>query len=348
MDHFIGLDGHKNSCTLVVLNQRGNLKRKAVLPTEEKALLEFVQTIPGRRHLCLEEGSQSQWFYEIFSAHVHDLAVVQGRRNPGNKDDARDAHKLAERFRTGDLGPRIWKVEGSLATLRDLVRSYEMINKDLVRVKNRIQHLFRSRGVASNKEGCPFCTGRSGCQKPGFHQILERLRQQQEYLEPLKAEAQKDMVTEAGRHSATRVLKSAPGMGPIRSAQLLAIVMTPYRFRTCRQFWCYCGLAVVQRSSSDWVRQSDGSFRFGPVRRSRGLNHNFNHTAKAIFKGAAMTVLTRMPEEPLCQDYLRLLAQGTKPNLARLTLARKIAALVLAMWKNQEVYDPATYRPPRK
>jgi transposase len=348
MDHFIGLDGHKNSCTLVVLNEKGKLKRRAILPTQQKALLEFIRTIPGRRHLCLEEGSQSQWFYEIFSAQVHDLAIVQGRRNPGNKDDTRDALNLAERFRIGDLGQRIWKVPEPLATLKDLVRSYEMINKDLVRVKNRIQHLFRSRGVAYTKERCPFCTGRSSCQKPGFHQILERLRQQQEHLEPLKAEAQKAMVSEANRHPITRILKSAPGMGPVRCAQLLAIVITPYRFRTCRQFWCYCGLAVVQRSSSDWIRQPNGSFRFGPVRRSRGLNHNFNHMAKAIFKGAAMTVLTSMPDEPLRQDYQRLLDNGTKPNLARLTLARKIAALVLAMWKNQELYDPATYRLPRK
>jgi hypothetical protein len=35
---------------------------------------------------------------------------------------------------------------------------------------------------------------------------------------------------------------------------------------------------------------------------------------------------------------------GTKPNLARLTIARRIAALVLAMWKHEEVYDAAKHR----
>ena len=39
-------------------------------------------------------------------------------------------------------------------------------------------------------------------------------------------------------------------------------------------------------------------------------------------------------------DYVRLTEQGTKPPMDQLTLARKIAATVLAMWKNQEVYDP--------
>jgi len=344
MNHFIGLDGHKNSCTFVVLNERGKVKRKAVLPTDEKQLIEFVKTIQGRRHLCIEEGTQSQWFYEIFSDHVHDLAIVQGRKTPGNKDDERDARNLAERFRTRDLGNRIHKVPESLVALKDLVRSYEMVNTDLARVKNRIKHLYRSRGIAYSKDGCPLCTGRGRCKKPGFHQILGRLREQQEYLEPMKAEAQKAMVAEASRHPMTRILKTAPGFGQVRSAELLSIVITPYRFRTSRQFWCYCGLAIVRRSSANWVQKPNGQLDRVKINQTRGLNQNFNRMAKAIFKGAAVTVLTSMPTEPLRRDYDRLVANGTKPNLARLTLARKIAALVLAMWKNQEAYDPGKYR----
>ncbi len=344
MNQYIGLDGHDKSCTFVVLSEKGKVKRKAVVPTEEKALLEFVKSIPGRRHLCIEEGTQSQWFFEIFSGHVHDLAIVQGRKRPGNKDDARDARSLAERFRIRDLGPRICKAPDSMVAMKDLVRSYEMLNTDLVRVKNRIKHLYRSRGLAYSDATCPYCTGRGYCKKPGFHQILELLRKQQERLEPLKAEAQKAMVTEGNRHPITRILKTAPGFGPVRSAELLSIVISPHRFRTSRQFWCYCGLAIVQRSSADWIPTADGKWRWGPSTQSRGLNRNFNRMAKAIFKGAAMTVITSMPKDPLRADYDRLLAHGTKPNLARLTLARKIAALVLAMWKNQEVYDPGKHR----
>jgi transposase len=344
MNQYIGLDGHSKSCTFVVVNEKGKVKRKAVLPTDPKQLLQFVKSIQGRRHLCIEEGTQSQWFYEIFSDHVHDLAIVQGRKTPGNKDDERDAHSLAERFRIRDLGHRIQKVPESLATLKDLVRSYEMLNTDLVRVKNRIKHLYRSRGIAYSKVGCPCCTGRGRCKKPGFHQSLQLLRTQQEHLEPLKAEAQKAMVTEANRHPITRIIQTAPGFGPVRSAELLSIVITPYRFRTSRQFWCYCGLAIVQRSSANWVQKPNGQLCRVQVRQNRGLNQNFNHMAKAIFKGAAVTVLTSMPTEPLRADYDRLLANGTKPNLARLTLARKIAALVLAMWKNKEAYDPGKYR----
>ena len=57
-------------------------------------------------------------------------------------------------------------------------------------------------------------------------------------------------------------------------------------------------------------------------------------------------MVTQVHDDPLYRDYERLTAAGTKPNLAKLTLARKIAAVVLAMWKNEEVYDPDKHRKP--
>ncbi len=348
MNQYIGLDGHKESCTFVVLDEKGRLTRKAVIEPHTQALIKFIKTIPGKRHLCVEEGTQSQWFYEIFSAHVHDLAVVEGRKNRGPKDDAKDARGLAERFWKGDLGPRIYKVPESLTTLKDLVKSYETINKDLTRVRNRLKHQYRSRGFVYSETECPYCKKsaltHSDCRKPGFHQNLVLLHKQQQELEPLKAEAQKAMVAEAARHSITRILKTAPGFGPVRSAEMLSIVIDPYRFRTSRQLWKYCGLAIVTRSSGDWIQKPNGQWIRAQVAQTRGLNQDFNRPAKAIFKGAAMTAITANRKEThLRADYDRLLKNGTKPNLARLTIARKIAAIVLAMWKNKEGYNPEKY-----
>jgi hypothetical protein len=42
-----------------------------------------------------------------------------------------------------------------------------------------------------------------------------------------------------------------------------------------------------------------------------------------------------------------MLDSGVKPSLAKLTLARKIAATVLRMWKDEEEYQPEKYRRPR-
>ncbi len=44
----------------------------------------------------------------------------------------------------------------------------------------------------------------------------------------------------------------------IRTAQLLPIIATPYRFANKRQFWACCGPGILTRSSSDRVRTQSG------------------------------------------------------------------------------------------
>jgi len=69
----------------------------------------------------------------------------------------------------------------------------------------------------------------------------------------------------------------------------------------------------------------------------RGLNDNHNHDLKDIFKGAAMRASTAAG--PLHDFYEALLAKGRKPTMARLTLARKIAAITLIVWKKEVRFD---------
>ena len=72
---------------------------------------------------------------------------------------------------------------------------------------------------------------------------------------------------------------------------------------------------------------------------TRGLNRNHNHVLKDVFKGAASAATGR--PGPLQDFYGGLLARGMREPLARVTLARKLAALTLRLWKKGERYDPA-------
>ena len=168
---------------------------------------------------------------------------------------------------------------------------------------------------------------------------IDRFYAHLDFLVDLKAEAEKDLIKESHRQPIARVLETAPGMCPIRVARLLPVVVTPHRFRTRRQFWSYCGLSVVTRASSDWV-QSDRGWVRAPVQQSRGLTRQHNWVLKDLFKGAATSVVTRGGDDPLYQAYRELTSNGTKPNLAQVTLARRIAGTVLRMRKDKEVYQP--------
>jgi transposase len=68
---------------------------------------------------------------------------------------------------------------------------------------------------------------------------------------------------------------------------LIGRVQTPHRFRTKRQFWAYCGLALETRDSGEY-RMVNGQVerRKKPVL-IRGLNWNHNRAMKDVFKGAA-------------------------------------------------------------
>jgi transposase len=169
---------------------------------------------------------------------------------------------------------------------------------------------------------------------------VTRLYEHLDFLLEQKKQAEADLLREAKKHPIARILETAPGFGPIRAARLVPIVVTPHRFRTKRQFWSYCGLGIVTRSSSDWVQTADGTWIKTRVPQTRGLCRQHNRVLKSIFKGAATTLVTQRSKDPIHARYERLLDGGTKPTLAKLSLARMIAATVLRMWKDEEEYDP--------
>ena len=68
--------------------------------------------------------------------------------------------------------------------------------------------------------------------------------------------------------------------GPIRVGLLIGRVQTPHRFRTKRQFWAYCGLALETRDSGEYrVVNRQIKRKKKPVY-IRGLNRNHNHDLK--------------------------------------------------------------------
>src|SRR5207249_10365694 len=107
-----------------------------------------------------------------------------------------------------------------------------------------------------------------------------------------------------------------------------------HRFRTKRQLWAYSGLALETRTSGEH-HYVQGQLRRRKKQVSiRGLNKDHNQDLKGLFKAAA----TRASVQPgPFQDfYQRSLAKGIKPTMARLTLARKIAAITLTLLTKAE------------
>ncbi len=171
----------------------------------------------------------------------------------------------------------------------------------------------------------------------GVRRRAELLYQQLDGLQALRRNVRPEFLAESRNHKAAKLLRQIPCIGPMRAARLIALMQTPHRFRSKRQLWSYSGLGIETHDSAQ--------FRFvgGQLQRSkkppqlRGLNQNHNHEMKEIFKSTATRASCGTGP---CHDfYAALLAQGMKPEMARLTLARKIAAITLTLWKRGARFD---------
>ncbi len=178
--------------------------------------------------------------------------------------------------------------------------------------------------------------------------FIERRRaefyyQQLDALRSLRREVRRELLEESKKHQAWKLLCQIPSIGPIRAAVLLGILQTPHRFRAKRQLWTFGGLGIETHSSADH-RYVEGQLQRSkkPVL-IRGLNENCNHDLKNLFKGAAIIAATK--PGPFQEFYAALLAKGIRPEMARLTLARKIATIVLIVWKRGVCFDAQHLKP---
>ncbi len=95
-----------------------------------------------------------------------------------------------------------------------------------------------------------------------------------------------------------------PGIGPVRWRTSSPIIVTPFRFSTKRDFFGYCGLGIVTRSSDYEARQAEPALECAVRSPTPQLNHSRNPLLKAIFKGAALSVIAQT-DHPLRRDYIR-------------------------------------------
>src|SRR3954447_11323022 len=210
------------------------------------------------------------------------------------------------------------------------------------RVMNRIKALYRSWAIPC--AGATVYAPRhraewlSKITEPGVRVRAERLYQELDLLQPVRLEARHELLAESHKHSGVRLLRQIPSIGPIRAALLVALLQTPQRFRTKRQLWAYSGFAVEIHDSGEY-RSVRGKLQRNRERITvRGLNDNHNKDVKSLKKSAAISASTR--PGPLHDFYVTRVERGMRPTMARLTLARKIAAITLTMWKKGVSFDP--------
>src|SRR5712664_4524384 len=147
---YIGMDVHKESISIAVMNAAGKLVMECVIETKASTILQFIHGLRGDLHVTFEEGTWAAWLYDLLKPHVTEVVVCNPRKNAllkdGSKSDRIDARKLAEQLYMNKI-KSVYHGEHGLRTLKELARSYLTITKDLTRVMNRLKALYRSWGI---------------------------------------------------------------------------------------------------------------------------------------------------------------------------------------------------------
>jgi transposase len=340
----MGMDVHQAMTVVVVLDADGKVILETMVPTEAAAIIRLVQSLSAPLQVTFEETTQAEWLWNLIRPFVAEVIVCDPRRNKllseGSKADKVDARKLADLLRTGLLRS-VYHGHETTRELKELVRAYETLSIDTQRTMARIKAIYRGRGIRTPGRNVYQAKQRDQwltlLTEPGVRQRAAWFYEKLDHLRSLRKKAKETMLAESRKHRAVGLLRKIPQLGPIRAAFIVATVDTPHRFRTKRQFWSYVGLAVVTHMSSEYEMKAGRVVRRQRPIATRGLNQNCNHRLKKVFISAAAAGNRYEPYQP----YLAALKEnGMRAEMARLTLARKIAAVSLIVWKKGEAFDP--------
>src|SRR5207249_2950900 len=132
------------------------------------------------------------------------------------------------------------------------------------------------------------------------------------------------------------LLMTAPGIGAVTASALVATIDDVQRFASAHQFEAYLGLVPGERSSGELRR-------IGPITKAG------NRRARWLLVEAAWRILrSKDPASAPLRAWARPIAARRGPRIAAVALARRLAGILYAMWRDSVPYDARKVRRPRR
>jgi transposase len=328
MANYIGMDAHSKTSTFVVVNSRGQEIKTQKINTSENEIAKFLRSLRGKKHLTFEESQMSKWLHVVIKSEVDELLVCNPcfvAKRTGPKNDYLDALHLAQQLRGGFLTP-VFHDDSFLSDLRKVVSSYENVVGDLIKAKCRYKALFSSRAISiSDTGGNAYSVDTFALEKlDSTSQFVARsLLNQIQFLQKAKLEYKTVFLGNVNFQNSIKMLTTIPGIAAIRANIIAAAVVDPKRFPTKNKFWSYCMLVKHDQ-------QSDG--------KSYGKKTIWGKLSlKGVFMSAAQDGIDS--DGIFKKYYDEKIAKGCDATAAKKNLARKIAAISLAVMKTGKPFE---------
>lgn len=328
----IGLDLHKRESQLCVLTEDGEIVERRIVTSRER----FSAVLGGRpaARVLLESSTESEWVARHLEGLGHDVIVADptfapmyATRRRGVKTDRRDARTLAEACRLG-----AYRRAHRASDAQRHVRADLAVREALVRTRTRYVALVKA---MVRREGLRLPSGNAEHTERKLAALalpsdlaleLAPLRALWAPLDEQLAVANARVAVVAATNPIVRQLLTAPGIGPVTAVAFVATVDDISRFRGAHQVEAYLGLTPREYSSGE--RQHRGR-----------ISKTGNVRLRYLLVEAAWRVLrSKHAEAAPLRAWAEQIAHRRGRSIAAVALARRLAGILYAMWRDGTDY----------
>jgi transposase len=333
---YIGMDVHKQETQVCIEDADGAVVLEHRIHTTRERLTALL----GRRsraRILLEAATESEWVAQHLEGLGHEVivadpnyAAMYATRSRRVKTDRRDARTLADACRLGAYHP----AHRTSAAQRE-VRAELAVREALVRTRTRylsvIRALLRREGIRVPSGSAATFARRlaaltlSPTQQGMIAPLVALLRP----LNAAIAAADARVARRLAADPVARRLATTPGVGPVTAVAFRATLDDGTRFARPGQVAAYLGLVPQEHSSGE--RQHRGAITKAGNTRVRWL---LVQAAWGIWRDR------HAGSRPLRIWVQRLAARRGK-RIAVVALARRLAGILFALWRDGTTFDPA-------
>ena len=332
----VGIDVGDRYSHFCMLGDDGEVVREQRVRTTERELSRALAAVAGAQ-LVMEVGPRSPWLSRLFTRLGHEVILANPRQvaliaRSQRKTDRSDAEQLARlgRFDAKLLFPIRHRGEQAQADLQAL-RSRDVVVSARTKLVNHVRGAVKAWGAA-----LPSCTTAAFPKKAREH-IPDELRAALDPMLDIIAELtlrirefDKTIAEMCERYPETAAMRQIVGVGPITALTFSLTIEDLERFPKSREVGAYLGLVSRSRESGDRqpqlriTKEGDVALR------------------RALVQAAHYILGPFGPDTDLRRWGLRYAeaGAGNAKKRAVVAVARKLAVLMLALWKSGEVYEP--------
>ena len=341
---YSAIDLHKKESQVRIITESGNVIDWRIPTTRDRLTVLCWGRPPAR--ILVEASTESEWVAQHLESLGHEVIVADpnfglmyGHRSRRVKTDRRDVAALAEACRHG-----IYRPAHRRSARQRSVQWHLNIRHDLVNARTRAIAVARAitRGagyrIASGATET-VVTRLAALDLPtAMRESLAPVHHVMEVLDEELAKADAHFAALTADDPVVKRLTTCPSIGPITAAAFVAALDDVRRFdgrRGAGQVTSYLGLVPREYSSGEHQQR-------GRVMRSA---HPYVQTL--LVQAAWRVCRSTDPRAAALRAWAQAIAARRGKKIATVALARRLARLLYAMWRDEVDYQPARLRPGR-